>query len=222
MDHMRNQLNKIVGIACFSIVLQLSAFAQNATSSASLPSSTQEKAAKVDLSSDPSSSTNPDSGKIALVDNGTKAKGEAKTETSSESFIASPKVTPKTPTLNLSVTARESKTDARAFAAPEMDSMGEPQSFQATAYTLKGRTRLGTQVRRGVIAADPRVLPLGSVVQLRAGKYSGVYTVHDTGGRIRGNVIDVWVPDKREARQFGRRKIKLHVLRMGPQGRSKK
>jgi 3D (Asp-Asp-Asp) domain-containing protein len=223
MDRMTNQLNKIVGTACFSVLLQFSAAAQNATSSTSLPGSPQEKAATSNSSSDPSSSTNSNSNKLALAaDSAIKAKSEVKAETSSESVITSPKVSPKNPSLNFNVTARESKNDLHAFAAPDIDSLGEPKSFQATAYALKGRTRIGTQVRRGVIAADPRVLPLGSIVQLRAGKYSGVYTVHDTGGRIKGNVIDVWVPDNREARQFGRRRIKLHVLRLGPQGRTKK
>ena len=155
-------------------------------------------------------------------DTTTKAKGASKAETSSETSLSTPKVSPKNPALNLKVTARESKTDARTFAMPDMDSLGAPQSFQATAYALKGRTRTGASVRRGVIAADPRVLPLGSVVQLRAGKYSGVYTVHDTGKRIKGNVIDVWVPERSEARQFGRRKIQLHVLKLGPQRRGKK
>lgn len=218
MDHMSNQLNKIVGTACFSVLLQFSAAAQNATSSTSLPGSAQEKAATSNSSSDPSSSN-----KLALATySASKAKSEAKAETSSESVITSPKVSPKNPSLNFNVTARESKNDLRAFAPPDIDSLGEPKSFQATAYALKGRTRTGTSVRRGVIAADPHVLPLGSVVQLRAGKYSGVYTVHDTGGRIKGNIIDVWVPDSREARQFGRRRIKLHVLRLGPQRRTKK
>jgi len=223
MDRMTNLLNKTVGIACLSTLLQFSAAAQNATSSTSLPGALQEKAATPNSSSEPSSLTNPDSNKMALVaDSAIKAKSEAKAETSNLPVITNPKVSPKNPSLNFNVIVRESKNDMRIFEAPGIDSLGEPQSFQATAYALKGRTRTGASVRRGVIAADPHVLPLGSVVQLRAGKYSGVYTVHDTGGRIKGNVIDVWVPDNREARQFGRRRIKLHVLRLGPQGRTKK
>lgn len=221
MDHMRNQLCKIVGIGSLSVLLQFSAVAQNATSTSSQPSqpgqsnSLQEKVTVSNSSSDPSSSTTSNPDKPASAP-------DATMKISSESAVATPKINPKNPNLNLKVTARESKTDARSFAAPELENMGEAQPFQATAYALKGRTRMGTQVRRGVIAADPRVLPLGSVVQLRAGKYSGVYTVHDTGKRIKGNVIDVWVPDRHEARQFGRQRIKLHVLRLGPQGRSKK
>jgi len=226
MDHMSNQLYRIVGTACFSIFLQLSASAQNATSTTSPPLPLQEKVVKQNSSSDsssgPSLSTTPISNKVASVSDTTKAKGEGKAETSSGTGIASPKVNPKNPALNFKVTVRESKSDAQSFAVPDMNALGEPQSFNATAYALKGRTRTGAPVRRGVIAADPHVLPLGSVVQLRAGKYSGVYTVHDTGKRIRGNVIDVWVPERSEARQFGRRKIQLHVLKLGPQGRTKK
>ncbi|MFY9609091.1 MAG: 3D domain-containing protein [Blastocatellia bacterium] len=84
--------------------------------------------------------------------------------------------------------------------------------FQATAYCLKGRTASGQHVRPGVIAADPKLLPLGTVVHLRAGSYTGTYTVLDTGGRIRGRIIDVYVPTYREAMQFGRRPVKIKVL----------
>jgi 3D (Asp-Asp-Asp) domain-containing protein len=84
--------------------------------------------------------------------------------------------------------------------------------FHATAYCLKGRTASGEQVRSGVIAADPKVLPLGTVVHLRAGRYTGTYTVLDTGGRIRGRLIDVYVPTYKEAMQFGRRPVKIKVL----------
>src|SRR5215467_15556952 len=48
-------------------------------------------------------------------------------------------------------------------------------AFVATAYCLKGRTAMGGGVRRGVIAADPRVLRLGSNVLLGAGSYTGHY-----------------------------------------------
>jgi 3D (Asp-Asp-Asp) domain-containing protein len=85
-------------------------------------------------------------------------------------------------------------------------------SFTATAYCLKGRTALGHGVRRGIIAADPRVLRLGSRVNLGGGAYSGQYLVSDTGGRIKGRRIDIWVPSCAEARRFGRRTVTLGVL----------
>ena len=85
-------------------------------------------------------------------------------------------------------------------------------SFTATAYCLQGRTALGHGVRRGIIAADPRLLRLGSRVNLGAGAYSGQYLVSDTGGGIKGRRIDIWVPSCAEARRFGRRTVTIGML----------
>jgi 3D (Asp-Asp-Asp) domain-containing protein len=85
-------------------------------------------------------------------------------------------------------------------------------SFTATAYSLRGRTASGGDVRRGVIAADRRVLPIGTRVRLEAGSYSGEYLVADTGGAVRGRKIDIWVPSTGEAMRFGRRPVRLTVL----------
>ncbi|MEP7213761.1 MAG: 3D domain-containing protein [Acidobacteriota bacterium] len=68
---------------------------------------------------------------------------------------------------------------------------------------------MGHGVRRGIIAVDPRIVKLGSRVNLGAGNYSGEYLVSDTGGAIKGNRIDIWVPSCAEARRFGRRKVTL-------------
>ncbi|MCA1615070.1 MAG: 3D domain-containing protein [Acidobacteria bacterium] len=85
-------------------------------------------------------------------------------------------------------------------------------TFTATAYSLRGRTASGAGVRRGIIAADRRVLPIGTRVRLEAGPYSGEYLVADTGGAIRGRRIDIWMPHTGEAMRFGRRPVKLTVL----------
>ena len=85
-------------------------------------------------------------------------------------------------------------------------------TFTATAYSLRGRTATGAGVRRGIIAADRRVLPLGTLVRLEAGSYSGEYVVADTGGAVRGRRIDIWVPQTSEAMRFGRRPVRLTVL----------
>jgi 3D (Asp-Asp-Asp) domain-containing protein len=91
---------------------------------------------------------------------------------------------------------------------------GREWKMRATAYAQRGRTATGTRTRRGVVAADPRVLPLGSRVRIRgAGRYSGVYRVEDTGRHIRGRKIDVFLPSDREARRFGRRAVRVKVLR---------
>lgn len=85
-------------------------------------------------------------------------------------------------------------------------------TFTATAYCLRGRTAMGHGVRKGLIAADPRVLRLGSKVQLGAGAHSGEYLVSDTGGRIKGRKIDIWMASCAEARRFGRRTISVTPL----------
>ena len=83
-------------------------------------------------------------------------------------------------------------------------------AFSATAYCLRGRTAMGHGVRRGLIAADPRVLRLGSRVVLNGGGYSGTYLVSDTGGKIKGKRIDIWMPSCSEAKRFGRRSVQVY------------
>jgi 3D (Asp-Asp-Asp) domain-containing protein len=90
--------------------------------------------------------------------------------------------------------------------------VAEGDTYSATAYSLRGRTASGQYVSRGLIAADPRVLPLGTRVRLDAGAWSGEYLVADTGGAIKGRKIDIWTPTSREALMFGRRAVKLTIL----------
>src|SRR5258706_2028360 len=94
------------------------------------------------------------------------------------------------------------------------------ETYTATAYSLRGRTATGVAPAQGMIAADPRVLPLGSRVRIEAGSYSGEYIVTDTGGAVRGHRIDIWTPTARDAMRFGRRAVKLTVLELG--GKRKK
>ena len=89
------------------------------------------------------------------------------------------------------------------------------QAYTATAYSLRGRTSSGKPASRGLIAADPSVLPLGTRVRLEAGAFSGEYVVGDTGGAVRGRRIDIWTPTANEALRFGRRVVKLTVLSFG-------
>ncbi|HEV8587843.1 MAG TPA: 3D domain-containing protein [Pyrinomonadaceae bacterium] len=96
--------------------------------------------------------------------------------------------------------------------AAQATAAGPSATYSATAYSLRGRTASGQYVTRGLIAADPRILPLGTRVRLEAGPWSGEYLVADTGGAIRGRKIDIWTPSSREAMQFGRRPVKVTVL----------
>ena len=95
------------------------------------------------------------------------------------------------------------------------DSSVAPQTYTATAYSLRGRTASGKPVSRGLIAADTSVLPLGTRVRVEAGSWSGEYVVADTGGAVKGRRIDIWTPTSQEARQFGRRPVRLTVLERG-------
>lgn len=89
------------------------------------------------------------------------------------------------------------------------------ENYTATAYSLHGRTASGKPVARGVIAADPRFLPIGTRVRVDAGPWSGEYIVADTGGSVKGHRIDIWTPTAGEAMRFGRRLVKLTVLELG-------
>jgi len=85
--------------------------------------------------------------------------------------------------------------------------------FEATAYSVTGTTASGMQTRRGIVAADPAVLPLGSRIRVHgAGAYSGVYTVTDTGPGVKGLEIDIFIPDGTEAKRFGRRRVHVEIL----------
>lgn len=82
---------------------------------------------------------------------------------------------------------------------------GEPVDVALTAYCLKGLTRRDHYVRQGIVAADPKVFPLGRYVEIYVGSdYYGRFLVDDTGRAIKGNILDIWTPTCREARIFGR------------------
>lgn len=103
-------------------------------------------------------------------------------------------------------------TAATTSAASAAATKASARGFSATAYCLKGRTASGGGVRRGIVAADPRVLPLGTRIQVNAGPYSGSYVVADTGGAVKGRKLDIWVPSCSEAIRFGRRSVSVSVM----------
>ena len=78
-----------------------------------------------------------------------------------------------------------------------------------------GMSATGVPLHKGVIAVDPKVIPLGSRVYIEAldGSWSYGYAVAaDTGGAIKGNKVDLLYPTKSECYQFGRRKCRVYVL----------
>jgi 3D (Asp-Asp-Asp) domain-containing protein len=84
---------------------------------------------------------------------------------------------------------------------------GDPVPVHLTAYCLQGTTRRDRLVREGIVAADPKLFPLGRYVELYIGrKYHGRFLVDDTGSRIHDGILDIWTPSCRDARRFGRQR----------------
>ena len=89
--------------------------------------------------------------------------------------------------------------------------------FLATAYCKGDVTASGLPPRTGIAAADPDILPVGSVIHVVKGAagHEGVYAVMDTGLVVRGRRIDIYTRNCDEALQFGRRSVQLVVIRLG-------
>jgi len=97
----------------------------------------------------------------------------------------------------------------------EGPAFGQPQAprayklkVDAVAYSLPGSTALGVPVRKGVVAVDPKLIPLGTKLHV-PGYGPGVAA--DVGYAIKGKVIDLWFPSMARARQWGRRTVMITV-----------
>lgn len=100
--------------------------------------------------------------------------------------------------------------------------------MEATAYTADyastgkkpgdkyfGITASGTKARPGVVAVDPRVIPMGTKLYIESMDGTASYgnaTAEDTGGAIKGKKIDLFFPTSQEVKQFGRRNVKVYIL----------
>jgi 3D (Asp-Asp-Asp) domain-containing protein/LysM repeat protein len=91
-------------------------------------------------------------------------------------------------------------------------------TVKATAYTAScdgcsGTTATGLNIKENpnakVIAVDPNVIPLGSKVYVEG---FGEATAADTGGAIKGNRIDVFIPSEQDALNFGVKRLKVTIL----------
>ena len=109
--------------------------------------------------------------------------------------------------------------DSRSVPAARLaaEGAGSRLEFTATAYCKGETTASGVAVRSGGLAGDPRILPQGSIVQLDGlpERHEGIYTVLDTGPLVRGRHVDVYMWSCHDALAFGRRKVKLTILRLG-------
>jgi len=95
---------------------------------------------------------------------------------------------------------------------------GREVTVEATAYTAEcegciGITKTGVDLNANpdakVIAVDPSIIPLGSKVYVEGYGYA---TAEDTGGAIKGNRIDVFVPEQNDAIQWGRKQVKVTII----------
>jgi 3D (Asp-Asp-Asp) domain-containing protein len=117
-------------------------------------------------------------------------------------------------------TIRDSRYAARQ--ATTREAVGTPLPgtkllFQSTAYCKGKTTASGVNVRSGIAAADPELLPVGTVVSVNTGeaKNSGIYTIMDTGPAVRGRILDLYMWSCHEALAFGRKQVQVTVLRLG-------
>ena len=99
----------------------------------------------------------------------------------------------------------------------EGSAFGQPQAPQAyrlkvdaVAYYLPGKTAIGVPVGKGVVAVDPKLIPLGT--KLHVPGY-GPGLAADVGYAIKGRVIDLWFPSTARARSWGRRTVTITIYR---------
>lgn len=101
---------------------------------------------------------------------------------------------------------------------PEENPKGRTMTVTATAYTAQcdgcsGITYTGVNLLKNrqakVIAVDPKVIPLGTRVYVEGYGYA---TAEDIGGAIKGNRIDIHLPTKKEAYDWGVREVSITIL----------
>lgn len=107
----------------------------------------------------------------------------------------------------------------RTLVGPYRQFLGrESMVFEATAYYpgprnygggVGARTATGMLAQRGVVAVDPAVIPLGTLLYIDGYGYA---LAADTGGAIRGKRVDLCYNTYEEAIQFGRHPVKVYIL----------
>lgn len=86
----------------------------------------------------------------------------------------------------------------------------ERYEIETTAYTWTGNTTFtGTWPKRGTIAVDPEVIPLGTKVYVVG---YGFATAEDTGGAINGKIVDLYMDTEQECLSWGRRDVVIYIL----------
>ncbi len=91
------------------------------------------------------------------------------------------------------------------------------KTMEATAYTyVPGKTTTttatGRTLEKGIVAVDPKVIPLHTKLYITGSIEYGYGEAEDTGGAIKGNIIDLAFMTYDECIQFGRRKVTVYIL----------
>ncbi len=94
--------------------------------------------------------------------------------------------------------------------APANTSNVRELKVRVSSYCLGGMTSRGVQTRVGVIAVDPNIIPYGSKIYVPG---YGWGTALDTGGAIKGNTIDIWMPTYGQCMQWGVRYLTIKVVK---------
>jgi 3D (Asp-Asp-Asp) domain-containing protein len=102
--------------------------------------------------------------------------------------------------------AQTAQTAVQTPAAGRVPAGGRTLTVSTTGYSLPGRASTGVPVGWGVVAVDPAVIPLGTRLSIPG---YGEAVAADTGGAIRGDVIDLWFPTLAQARGWGRRTVTI-------------
>jgi len=103
--------------------------------------------------------------------------------------------------------------------AIKMSATAYDATFESTGknpdHPQYGITRSGTKVRPGVVAVDPKVIPLGTKLYVKSQDGTSDYgfaSAEDTGGAIKGNKIDLYYESPEDVRKYGRRNVLVYIL----------
>ena len=118
------------------------------------------------------------------------------------------------------VTTLDSRNATRELELRDSNTLPSPGArlrFSVTGYCKGTTTASGVNVRTGIAASDPGLLPVGSVIQIDklSDRYNGIYTIMDTGPAVQGRELDIYMWNCNEALALGRRAAAVTVVRLG-------
>ena len=115
--------------------------------------------------------------------------------------------------IRMTGTAKENAINApkltRVVKTKVMEATGYDPGPHTNSWAYAGTTKLGWRTRKGIVAVDPKVIPLRSLLYIEG---YGLAWAGDVGGAIKGDRIDLCFNKTEDALAWGRRKVKVHLL----------